>query len=223
MRVLVFGATGMLGQGLLRDCLAAADVSEVTAIGRTPTGLQHPKLRDLSAPDLTALGDELLRGFDACFFVIGVTSAGLDEATYTRLTYGLTLAVATPLARLNPGLCFIYGSGAGADSSETSKTMWARVRGRTENALFKLPFKTVCAIRPGIIQPLHGAQSKTTSYRVFYQLLGPLMPLARWLAPRTVLSTEIIARAMLNIARRGVRKQVLETGDIWAAAQQSGA
>ena len=119
---------------------------------------------------------------------------------------------------VNRGLTFVYGSGAGADSSETSRTMWARVRGRTENALFKLPFKTVCALRPGIIQPLHGARSKTTSYRLFYQLLGPLMPLARWLAPRSVLSTEIIAQAMLNIARRGAARPVLETADIWAAA-----
>ena len=221
MNILLFGATGMLGQGLLRECLAAADVASVTTLGRTPTGVKHPKLRDLTAPDLTALSDELLRGpFDACFFVIGVTSSGLDEAAYTRLTFDLTLAVATPLARLNPGMTFVYGSGAGADSSETtSRTMWARVRGRTENALFKLPFKCVCAIRPGIIQPLHGAQSKTTAYRVFYKLMSPLLPLARWLAPHTVLSTEIIGQAMLNIARRGTANTVLETGDIWATAQ----
>ena len=221
MNILLFGATGMLGQGLLRECLAAADVDSVTTLGRTPTGVQHPKLHELSVPDLTRLDDTLLRGFDASFFVIGVTSSGLDEAAYTRLTFDLTLAVATPLARLNPGMTFIYGSGAGADSSETSRTMWARVRGRTENALFKLPFKTVCAIRPGVIEPLHGAKSKTTSYRVFYSLLAPLLPLARWLAPRTVLSTEIIGRAMLNIARRGAAKPVLETADIWAAAQPS--
>ncbi len=221
MNVLIFGASGMLGQGLLRECLAARDVSRVTAIGRSPSGAPaHPKLTELSVADLATLSDAQLRGpFDACFFVIGVTSSGLDEAVYTRLTFDLTLAVATPLARLNPGMSFVYGSGAGADSSETSRTMWARVRGRTENALFKLPFKTVCAIRPGIIQPLHGARSKTTSYRLFYQLFGPLMPLARWLAPRTVLSTEIIAQAMLNIARRGTVKPVLETADIWAAAQ----
>lgn len=213
----------MLGQGLLRECLAAPDVSRVTTIGRAPSGAPaHPKLNEVTAPDLAALSDEQLRGpFDACFFVIGVTSSGLDEAAYTRLTFDLTLAVARPLLRLNPGMTFIYGSGAGADSSGTSRTMWARVRGRTENALFKLPFKTVCAIRPGLIQPLHGAQSKTTSYRVFYRLLSPLLPIARWLAPRTVLSTEIIGRAMLNIARRGADKKVLEAGDIWQAAQIS--
>ena len=221
MKLLIFGATGMLGQGLLRECLAAADVSQVTTLGRTPTGIAHPKLRELIAPDLFSLSDDLLRGpFDACFFVIGVSSAGLDEAAYTRLTFDLTLAVATPLARLNHDLTFIYGSGAGADSSEkTSRTMWARVRGRTENALFKLPFKCVCAIRPGLIQPLHGARSKTTSYRVFYNLFAPLLPLARWLAPRSILSTEIIAQAMLNIARRGTSQTVLESDDIWVAAQ----
>lgn len=221
MNVLIFGASGMLGQGLLRECLAAPDVSRVTAIGRSPSGAPaHPKLTELSVPDLTALSDAQLSGpFDACFFVIGVTSSGLDEASYTRLTFDLTLAVARPLARLHPGMRFIYGSGAGADSSESGRIMWARVRGRTENALLKLPFKTVCAIRPGMIQPLHGARSKTATYRIFYSLFGPLLPLARWLAPRTVLSTEIIGQAMLNIARLGAAKPVLETADIWAAAQ----
>ncbi|MBC7377004.1 MAG: epimerase [Burkholderiaceae bacterium] len=220
MKVLIFGATGMLGQGLLRECLAAPDVTHITTMGRTACGVQHAKLSDITRPDLMALDDDLLRGpFDACFFVIGTTSAGLDEAAYTRVTYDLAMAVACPLARLNPGMTFVYGSGAGADSSEKSPVMWARVRGRLENDLARLPFKAVCSIRPGIIQPLHGARSKTTSYRVFYSLLSPLLPLARWLAPRTVLSTEIIGRAMLNIARRGAGQKVLESGDIWAAAQ----
>jgi hypothetical protein len=195
-------------------------VSHITTIGRTACGVRHAKLSDVTRPDLMVLDDELLSGpFDACFFVVGTTSAGLDEAAYTRVTYDLAMAVARPLARLNPGMTFVYGSGAGADSSEKGPVMWARVRGRLENDLARLPFKAVFAIRPGIIQPLHGARSKTASYRLLYNLLSPLLPLARWLAPRTVLSTEIIGRALLNMARRGAVKPVLESADIWAAAQ----
>jgi hypothetical protein len=219
MNVLIFGATGMLGQGALRECLAAPDVSHITTIGRTACGIQHAKLSDIIRADLTSLSDDVLSGYDACFFLIGTTSTGLDEAAYSRVTYDLAMAVARPLARLNPGMTFVYGSGVGAVSSEKGAVMWARVRGRLENDLRRLPFKSVYAIRPGIIQPLHGATSKTASYRIFYSVTSPLLPLARWLMPRTVLSTEIIGQALLNLARRGAPKPLLETADIWAAAQ----
>ena len=205
MNVLLFGATGMVGQGALRECLLADDVARVQTIGRTATGQQHPKLRELIHRDLfdySAIEADLMN-FDACFFCIGVTSSGMSEDEYTRFTHDLTVAAAQTLTRLNPQMTFVYISGAGADSSETSKTMWARVRGRTENALQGLSFKAVYVFRPGIIQPLHGIRSKTDAYRWFYTLAWPVLPLLRRLLPNTVLSTQIVGRAMLAVARRG--------------------
>jgi len=218
MKVLLFGATGMVGQGVLRECLLADDVTEVVALGRTPTGQQHPKLHDLVHADLFDCHavEAQLSGFDAGFFCIGVTSSGMAEAEYARLTHDLTLAVAQTLARLNPSMCFVYVSGAGADSSETSTTMWKRVRGRLENALQRLPFKAVYVFRPGIIQPLDGIRSKTVAYRWFYALSRPLLPLLRVLMPTVVLSTEVVGRAMLAVARYGAPKPVLEAADISA-------
>jgi uncharacterized protein YbjT (DUF2867 family) len=218
MKILIFGATGMVGQGALRECLLADDVTLVQTVGRTATGQQHPKLRELVQHDLFDYSsiEADLENFDACFFCIGVTSSGMDEAQYTRLTHDLTLAAAQVLARLNPQMTFVYVSGAGADSSETGRTMWARVRGRLENALQRLPFKAVYVFRPGIIQPLHGIRSKTGSYRWFYTLSRPLLPLLRALMPDTVLSTEIMGRAMLAAARQGAPKAVLEAVDISA-------
>jgi len=218
MKILIFGATGMVGQGALRECLLAEDVTLVQTIGRTAIGQQHSKLRELVHPDLFDYAgvEAELENFDACFFCIGVTSSGMTEAQYTRLTHDLTLVAAQVLARLNPQMTFVYVSGAGADSSETSKTMWARVRGRLENALQRLPFKAVYVFRPGIIQPLHGIRSKTGSYRWFYTLSRPLLPLLRALMPNTVLSTEIVGRAMLAVARQGAPKTVLEAADISA-------
>ena len=218
MKVLLLGATGMVGQGVLRECLLADDVTEVVALGRTPTGQQHPKLHDLVHADLFDCHavEAQLSGFDAGFFCVGVTSSGMVEAEYTRLTHDLTLAVAQTLARLNPSMCFVYVSGAGADSSETSTTMWKRVRGRLENALQRLPFKAVYVFRPGIIQPLDGIRSKTVAYRWFYALSRPLLPLLRVLMPTVVLSTEVVGRAMLAVARYGAPKPVLEAADISA-------
>lgn len=218
MKILILGATGMVGQGVLRECLLADDVALVQTLGRTGTGQQHPRLRELVHADLfdcRAIEPEL-SGFDACFFCIGVASSGMGEAEYTHLTYDLTLGVAQTLARLNPQMTFVYVSGVGADSSETSTTMWKRVRGRLENALQRLPFKAVYVFRPGIIQPLHGIRSKTDSYRWFYRLSRPLLPLLRALLPNTVLSTEIVGRAMLAVARHGAPKPVLEAADIGA-------
>ncbi|OOG49053.1 NAD(P)H-binding protein [Rhodanobacter sp. C01] len=218
MNILLFGATGMVGQGALRECLLADDVTQVTTLGRSPTGQQHPKLRELVHRDLSdcsAIESELTN-FDACFFCIGVTSSGMTETQYTRLTHDLTLAAARTLARLNPQMTFVYVSGAGADSSEAGTVMWARVRGRLENALQRLPFRAVYVFRPGIIQPLHGIRSKTGAYRWFYALTRPLLPLLRRLLPNIVLSTEIVGRAMLVVARRGAPGAVLEAADISA-------
>ena len=220
MNVLLFGATGMVGHGVLRECLRAPDVERVHTVGRSATDVRHDKLREVVHPNLwdyTSIESQL-EPFDACFFCLGVASAGKSETDYTRLTYDLTLAAASTLARLNPSMTFVYVSGAGTDSSEHGRLMWARIKGRTENALRALPFKAAYAFRPGLIQPLHGARSKTPSYRIFYTLTAPLLPLARRLFPHAILTTEQMGQAMLTVARRGWPTPVLEARDIAQAA-----
>lgn len=220
MNVLLYGATGMVGQGVLRECLLASDVTLIQTVGRTVTGQQHPKLKEVVQHDLfdsSTIADNL-KGFDACFFCLGISSAGMTEAAYTHLTYDLTVAIAKNLALLNPGMTFVYVSGAGTDSSEQGRSMWARVKGRTENALQRLPFKAVYLFRPGAIQPLHGIRSKTASYRFFYTLTKPLLTPLRLLLPSMMLSTEIMGEAMLAVARHGAPKAVLEAADIRALA-----
>jgi uncharacterized protein YbjT (DUF2867 family) len=224
MNVLLFGATGMVGLGVLQECLAAPDVQRVVTVGRTATGLQHPKLTEIVRLDLLDYWglDTELQGFDACFFCLGVTSAGLSQAEYSRLTYDITLAAASVLARLNPQMAFVYVSGAGTDSTEKGRSMWARVKGKTENALLRLPFRGVYLFRPGVIQPLNQLKSKTTSYRVFYSLARPLLPVLRWLMPNVVLTTTVMGQAMLNAARRLPNSAVLEARDINLLASQRG-
>lgn len=214
MRIVMFGATGMIGQGVLRECLLDAGVEHVLAVGRTPTGRAEPKVRDLTVSDLYDLSsiENELAGFDACFFCLGVSAVGMTEAQYSHITYDLTLGVANTLARLNPSMVFIFVSAAGASSSEKG-AMWARVRGRTENALFQLPFR-VFVFRPGLIQPLHGIKSRTALYNAVYVTMAPVMPLLRRLSPGHVTTTEQIGRAMLAVARNGFRQKILHTGDI---------
>jgi len=216
MNVLLFGATGMVGQGVLRESLLDPDVQVVLSIGRNLTGQRHPKLRELAHTDFldfSALEPEM-KGFDACFFCLGVSSAGMSEERYQRVTYDITIAVARTLARLNPDMTFIYVSGMGTDSTECGRVMWARVKGKTENALMKLPFKARYMFRPGFIQPLHGIRSKTGLYRAFYTITGPIYPLVRALFPKYVTTTEELGRAMIKVAKQGARKSVLENWDI---------
>jgi uncharacterized protein YbjT (DUF2867 family) len=215
MDALILGATGMVGQGVLRECLLDPDVKRVVTLGRSATGQHHGKLREIVRADLmNVLGYEAeLARFDACFFCLGVSAVGLTEERYARVTYDLTLAVANTLARLNPAMTFIYVSGMGTDSSEQGRTMWARVKGRTENALLKLSFKAYM-FRPGIIVPLHGIKSRTTVYRVAYALLKPVLPLMKKLFPAAVTTTEQLGRAMLAVARKGYPKRILENRDI---------
>ena len=218
MNVVLFGATGMVGQGVLRECLLAPDVESVAAIGRTATGIAHPKLRDIVHRDLMDYRaiENQLSGFDACFFCLGVTSAGMTEEDYSRITYGITMAAAETLARLNPQMTFVYVSGVGTDSTERGRTMWARVKGRTENALLRLPFRAAYMFRPGFIEPRFGVKSRTSSYRIFYAITRQLFPILRRAFPSQVLATDEIGQAMLIVARRGAPKHVLEPKDIRA-------
>ena len=206
----------MVGQGVLRECLLDPGVREVLSIGRSASGQQDPKLRELIHADFLDYSDieSQLAGFDACFFCLGVSSAGLTEEQYTRSTYDITLAAARTLARLNPEMTFIYVSGMGTDSSERGRSMWARVKGKTENELQRLPFKAAYMFRPGVIVPLHGVKSKTKLYRVFYSVLGPLLPWLSGRFPKYVTTTEQIGRAMIKVARDGWPTPILESSDI---------
>ena len=216
MRVLIFGASGMVGQGVLRECLLDPDVESVVTIVRSATGKRDAKLRELlydNFLDFSPIEGQLF-GFDACFYCLGISVAGMTEENYQRITSGFTLAAARVLVRLNPNMTFIYVSGAGTDSSERGRTMWARVKGKTENELLQLPFHAAYMFRPGVIVPLHGIQSKTQLYRMFYIVLGPVLPLLKGRFPKYVTTTEQIGRAMLKVAKRGWPKRVLETEDI---------
>jgi uncharacterized protein YbjT (DUF2867 family) len=222
MKILIFGATGMVGQGVLRECLNAADVEAVLAVGRTSTGLSHAKLQEIVVPDLFDVTGYSGRisgshpAWDACFFCLGVSSGGMTEADYTHMTYNLVLAVAEELAKLNPAMTFVYVSGQGTDSSEHGRAMWARVKGRLENALLRLPFRAAYMFRPGFILPLNGIQSKTKSYRILYGLLKPVSPLLHRAFPNQVLTTAEVGQAMLAVARHGPAKRILEVRDLRA-------
>jgi uncharacterized protein YbjT (DUF2867 family) len=218
MKVMIFGATGMVGQGVLRECLLDPDIEVVQTVGRSPTGVKNAKVREIvhaNLFDCTAIEADL-RGFDACFFCLGVTSAGKSEAEYARLTYDLTLSAAQALAPLNPQMTFVYVSGKGTDTSEQGRLMWARVKGKTENAILRLPFKAAYMFRPGVIQPMHGERPKVAAYRVLYNLTKPLIPVLRKLFPNQILTTEDMGRAMLRLAKRGAPKRILESADILA-------
>ncbi len=216
MKVVLFGASGMVGQGVLRECLLDPGVEAVLSIARSPSGTTHPKFRELLHADFLDFGplEADFAGLDACFWCLGVTSAGLSEAEYRRVTQDFTLAAAQVLVRASPGLTFVFVSGTGADSTGTSRTMWARVKGATENALRALPFKAVYVFRPAFIQPVHGSTSRTTAYRIFYAVLKPFLPLLLRLLPNQTTTTEKLARAMLKAAREGAPKTVLESADI---------
>lgn len=220
MKVILFGATGMVGQGVLRECLLSSRVESVLSIGRNSARASHPKLHELVHADLMNYSsiEPQLAGFDACFFCLGISSAGMKPEDYEKITYGYTLAAAETLARLNPQMTFIYVSGAGTDSTERGRVAWARVKGRTENALLRLPFQAYM-FRPGLIQPLHGIRSKTSSYRLFYALTKPVMPLFRLLFRNFILTTEELGRAMIAVAQNGAPKKILESRDILAVSQ----
>jgi uncharacterized protein YbjT (DUF2867 family) len=216
VKVILFGATGMVGQGVLRECLLDPDVESILAVVRNASLPQHAKLREIVHQDIYDLSaiEDRLAGFDACFFCLGVSSVGMKEEAYRRVTYDLTVSVAKTLAKVNPTMTFIYVSGAGTDSTERGRSMWARVKGRTENALLQMPFKAVFPFRPAYIQPLHGIRTKTAWYGAFYGVVRPLYPLLKMLFPNYVTTTECVGRAMLNVTKRGFHKPVLENRDI---------
>ncbi len=223
MKVVLFGASGMVGQGVLRECLASEAVESVLLVGRSPFAVTHSRVVELVQSDLYdyASATRELSGYDACFFCLGVSAAGMSEADYSRVTFDLTLAAARALRAQNPAMTFLYVSGEGTDTTEKGRTMWARVKGKTENGLLGLGFRHAFMFRPGLIRPLDGIKSKTTSYRVLYTLLGPLLPLVKAFAPSYVTTTRDVGLAMIRVALEGYDKPVLENPDINAVAAAS--
>jgi len=216
MKVILFGATGMVGQGVLRECLLDADVESVLVIGRSSTGQRHAKLREIIHNDFMDYSgiESQLAGFDACFFCLGVSSIGMNEERYRHLTYDITMAAATTLAKLNPGMVFIYVTGRGTDSTEHGRLMWARIKGKTENDLLKLPFKAAYMFRPAGIQPLHGVRSKTAWVQAIYVVTSAVLSLLNRTSPKFMTTTEQVGRAMIKVARDGFPRPVLESEDI---------
>ena len=217
MKVVVFGATGMIGQGVVRECLLDARVTEVLTVGRKATGRDHEKLREIVPDDLSDLSnvEDQFTGVKACFFCLGVSSVGMSEADYRRVTYDLTTSAATTLARLNPGMTFVYVSGAGTDAN--GRSMWSRVKGKAENDVLAMDLDAYM-FRPGYIQPSHGEKSRTRLYAALYVVGRRLYPILRRLAPNAVTNTENIARAMINLTENGTQKRILDPQDINAAA-----
>ncbi len=224
MNVILFGATGMVGRGVLRECLLDEAVGSVLVIGRSPLGLAHPKLREIvraDPTDLSAAGVDPT-GFDACFFCLGVSAAGMKEEAYRRVTYDLTIAVARVLAAARPGMTFAYVSGEGTDSTEQGRSMWARVKGRTENELLRMPLRAYM-FRPGIVLPQHGVVSRTPLYRAVYAVARPLLVVLRRLAPGLVTTGEQLGRAMVAVAAPGAGTdlRILRPRDINRLARTS--
>ena len=208
----------MVGEGILYECLLTDDVAEVLVIGRKTCGMSHPKLKEILHADFYDLSPiaEKLAGYNACFFCLGVSSVGMKEPDYYKVTYTLTLHVAETVCKQNPGMVFCYISGAGTDSTEKGRLMWARVKGKTENDLMKLPFKKVYNFRPGILEPTKGLKNTLSLYKYF----GWLAPLIRLLGPNTISTLKELGLAMINAVSYGYEKQILEVKDIHALAKR---
>ena len=218
INVIITGATGMVGKGVLLECLESPEVDSVLAIVRSSTGLKHARLKELIPVDFYNLSGlkSNLKGFQACFFCLGVSALGLNEEQYTKITYQLTLHFARTLLEFNPGMVFNYVSGTGTDSTEKGRSMWARVKGKTENDLMKLPFKDSFMFRPGFIQPTKGLKNTYTMYKI----LTPIIPLLRKLFPKYVTTLKEIGLAMINVTISGSAKKVLECKDIIRLAKK---
>jgi len=216
MKIILFGGSGMVGQGVLRECLVDPGIEQVLSVGRSRLGVQHPKLREVLHKDFTDYSaiEPQLTGYDACFFCLGVSSIGMDAERYRHLTYDLTMAAAKTLVRLNPGMVFTYVTGRHTDSTEQGSLRWARVKGKTENDLLKLPFKAAYMFRPSGIQPLHGVRSKTAWINVVYAITAPLLTWMVHATPNQMTTSEKLGRAMISVARNGYPRPILESADI---------
>jgi len=222
-KVIITGATGMVGKGVLLECLDHKAISELLVIGRNPVGMEHPKLKELIQKDFSDFSGvkDQLKGYDGCFFCMGISAAGLKEEEYLKITYNYTLALATVLIDQNPQMTFTYVSGQGTDSTEKGRMMWARVKGKTENDLLNLGFKDAYMFRPGMIIPLRGIKSRTKSYQFMYDYFMWLVKLVKFLSPNSVVNTTQIGLAMINAMQNGYLKKVLTPKDIIALSKKT--
>ena len=216
LKVIITGSTGMVGKGVLLECLDHPDVESILVVNRKPVGMSHPKLKEVIHQDFFNVDviRHHLEGFNACFFCLGVSAAGMSEGKYTHLTYDLTIGFAKALVDLNPEMTFCYVSGMGTDESEKGRQMWARVKGRTENDLMKLGFREVFLFRPGFIQPYKGVRPASAWYGALYPVFKPLYPLLKRIFPGAVTTSVNVGLAMINAAKKGYPKRRLENPDI---------
>jgi len=216
MKVILFGASGMVGGGALLECIDEPEVESILIVGRTPTGIDSPKVQEVLHQDFFDYSEieEQLSDYDACFFCLGVSAAGMSEEKYRHLTYDLTIAAADALVRLNPGMTFCYVSGTGTDSSEKGRVMWARVKGATENRLLEMPFKAAFMFRPGYIQPMRGIRTKTRIYQALYTGLSWLYPVFEKVMPNQITTTEKHGKAMIAVVDKGHAKKILHAKEI---------
>lgn len=217
IKIIIFGASGMVGEGVLLTALGHHEVESILVIGRKPSGVTHSKLREIIHKDFFNFSpiENKLKGFDACFFCLGISSIGIKESDYTRITYDLTMEAAKILSRLNPNMTFCYVSGTGTDSSEKGRLMWARVKGKTENDLAKLPFKSVYEFRPGLIKPVEGQKN----IKPILKFVTAPFPLWRFLFPKSVSTLTDIGFAMINVTLKGYKQKILENVDIKQCAK----
>jgi uncharacterized protein YbjT (DUF2867 family) len=216
MKVIITGATGMVGKGVLLECLDHAEVTEVLSLGRKPLAMSHPKLKELIHKDFSEFESvsELLKGYDACYHCMGVSAAGMNAEQYTKMTHGYSMALANVLYQLNPQMTFIYVSGQGTDTTEKGRSMWARVKGKTENDIINKGFKQAFAFRPGAIIPLRGIQPSSKFYRVLINNLIWLIKLIKKMAPNAIVNTSQIGVAMIQLTQRGYDKTIIDPKDI---------
>jgi uncharacterized protein YbjT (DUF2867 family) len=212
IKVIITGTTGMVGEGVLMECLSSPQISEVLSVSRKPTEMSHPKLKEYVVRDFLDLkeGDNMLTGYDACFFCAGVSSIGMSEADYARTTYDTTIHFARILADQNPQMTFVYVSGAGTDSTEKGRSMWARVKGRTENSLMNLPFKKVYNFRPGFMKAVPGQKRTLAAYKY----VAWLFPILKRIFPNTASTLSQVAHAMIRCATTNIEKPIMEVSDI---------
>jgi len=215
MKVIITGVTGMVGEGVLFECLQNSKVSEVLIISRKPYDLQHPKLKALIVPDFFELNkfSDNIKGYDACFFCAGISSVGMKEEKFTRITYDTTLVFAKALLEVNSNISFTYVSGSHTDSSEKGRVMWARVKGKTENDLAKLPFKGEYNFRPGAMLPFPGQKNWKSVYKVIVKII-------KVFAPKSILTIHEVGKAMINAVTIGYPKNILEIADIKELAKK---
>ena len=217
LKVIITGATGMVGEGILQECLTNPEVEKILLINRKPSGYSHPKIEEIIHPDLSDISSlsEKVTGYDACYFCAGISSVGMNEEQYTKVTYDLTLGFAKTLAALNPQMIFCYVSGTSTDSTEKGKQMWARVKGKTENDLMQLPFKAVYNFRPAFMKPTKGAKN----VKGLFKVINTLYPVFRLFSTTYFLTLEEVGKAMIKATTNGYSKSVLEVKDIAALSK----